>query len=461
MNPARAIWDFWVKPIRAERLAAFRIVIASVVLFDVLFSLLPSAEVWFGPMGPSLPELSESYSSVWWRWSLLPVDADMTTVYVMLALLAVCALFTSVGFLTRIASIAMWALLSSFFLRNWMMLNAADVLLRSATFYVAIAPSGAAWSIDNLIRSRIGWKPTGWVRPWSLRLIQIQLCIVYFFTGIEKLAPLQKWLNGETHSDWLSGQAVARSLHHVHLARFEWPSHIPWQVLAPMTWLTIAWEILFVVLICFRRTRYATLAFGVLLHAGIMLLMEVTHFSVTITAFYFAFVPVAVLMDIRGKATGDIERRRYRVYFDGMCPVCLKSRRTLERLDWLGRLQFIDIHNRAQCEGDLPDVSYADMLRRMYVKRPDGKWFGGFAAFRAIAAVIPLWWVTLPFLWLPGVGLIGRWVYDVIARNRFKWAKCDDEFCSLHLKLLAGKELDDEVIAQVIDLHQKRTKAKA
>ncbi len=149
---------------------------------------------------------------------------------------------------------------------------------------------------------------------------------------------------------------------------------------------------------------------------------------------------------------------RYIVFYDEMCPVCRRGRRMLERLDWRRLLTYADIHDRKFAEFALPGVTYADMLREMWVRRPDGKQFGGFKALRALAAVLPLTWLLVPFLWLPGANILGKRVYAFVARNRFRYAKCDDEFCSLHLKLLAGKEIDDDVIAEVVKLHEGRRK---
>jgi predicted DCC family thiol-disulfide oxidoreductase YuxK len=160
-----------------------------------------------------------------------------------------------------------------------------------------------------------------------------------------------------------------------------------------------------------------------------------------------------------GKATGSSKKRKYILFFDGMCPICKRSRRTVERLDWLGRVEYADIHDREYATGQLPEVSYADMLKEMYVKRPDGKHFGGFDAFRALAPVLPLTWPLIPFLWLPGARFFGTKIYKWVARNRYRYAKCDNEFCSLHLQLLAGKEVTDEVVQKVVDLHERYRKA--
>ncbi|MHC4840209.1 MAG: thiol-disulfide oxidoreductase DCC family protein [Planctomycetota bacterium] len=144
----------------------------------------------------------------------------------------------------------------------------------------------------------------------------------------------------------------------------------------------------------------------------------------------------------------------YRVYMDAHCPVCQRSRRSLARLDWLNKLEFFDVHNRERCKLDLPKVSYAEMLTRMYVKLPDGRYFNGFRGFRALANVIPVLWLFWPVLWLPGASWFGGKFYDFIARNRFRFSDCSDELCTLHMHLVSGKKLDDTTIQKVIELHR-------
>jgi predicted DCC family thiol-disulfide oxidoreductase YuxK len=482
---ALGFWNFWTQPIRAERAAAFRISIAAIVCLDTLFTLLPYATDWFGASGLYPPESYKTYTDQFWRWSLIePEWSDDTIVLALWALIG-CSALTAMGLFTRVASIGMWVLLMSFQLRNPIILNGGDLLLRAASFYVMIMPGGAAWSLDNLIRRKLlkpvqpGWSrklasmvfthpcmwgeawrgesSRGWMRPWSLRLTQIQLVVLYFFTGVDKLNGVD--VSNRVWGDWVGGSAVYRILNHGTISRFAVFGDLPWWLFAPMTWITLGWEIAFGLLVLWRPTRWYALAFGYVLHVGIFLTAEVTHFSWTTLAFYWLFIPAAVVMDMAGKATGSTEPRKYTVFYDGMCPICKKSRRTLEKLDWLGRLNYADIHDRKFADAELPTVTYADMLKQMYVKRPDGKFFGGFKAFRAIAAVLPLMWPIVPLLWLPGAAFIGTRLYRVIARNRFRWAKCDDEFCSLHLKLLAGHKLDEETIRKVVELHERHRAA--
>ena len=478
---AKTVIDFWIKPVRAEPMALFRICISLIVLLDTSITLLPYAADWYGVTGLYPPESIQHYVDSYKRWSLIPAAASDETVRLGLWALIVCAAASTFGLLTRFATVGMWALLVSFHMRNPLILNGGDILLRASTFYVMLMPGGAAWSFDNLIRRRLmqpvqpgvirkvlvlpfthlarwdetfrGEASTGWVRPWTLRLAQIQLAVVYFFTGIDKVRGVNPGKGG--YGDWVGGDAVGLALNHGTIARFEFLTGWPLWIFAPATWITLAWEVAFPLLVLWGRTRWYALSLGVLLHVGIFATMEVTHFSWTILSYYWLLIPAAVLIDMAGKATGSTEERINTVFYDGMCPVCKKSKRTLERLDWLGRLKYADIHDRQFAETELPDVTYADMLKQMYVKRPDGSYFGGYYAFRAMAPMLPLCWALVPFLWLPGAAFVGTRVYRFIAKNRFKYAKCDDEFRSLHLKLLAGNEVDDEVIAKVIALHEK------
>lgn len=478
----KAFWQFWSRPIRAEPAAAFRISISLVVLLDTLFTLIPMGADWFGARGLYTPGMFENYLRSWWRWSLLGPDWADSAVQAALWVLAGCALLSTLGLFTRVATVGMWALLVSFHMRNPYIVNGGDILLRTAAFLLMLMPAGAAWSLDNLVRRGLlrapglarrvialafthpalwaeswrGESSRGLIRPWSVRLAQVQLVVLYFFTGIDKV----RGVHGGELGDWVGGHAVFRALNHGTISRFAVFGDWPWWLFAPATWLTLAWEIAFPVLVLWKRTRWWALALGFALHVGIFLTMEVTHFSWTILSFYWLFVPAAVLMDMAGKATGSAERRQYTVFFDGMCPICKRSKRTIERLDWLGRFQFADIHDRTYAEAELPGVSYADMLKQMYVKRPDGSHFGGFEAFRAMAPLLPLCWPVVPLMWLPGARFLGSRIYNWVARNRFRYAKCDDEFCNLHLKLLAGNEVDEETIRKVVELHERYRKSK-
>ncbi|MCA8913413.1 MAG: HTTM domain-containing protein, partial [Planctomycetes bacterium] len=339
----KTVVDFWIKPVRAEPLAAFRICIALIVLIDTSFTLLPYATDWFGAHGLYPADSIKSFVNSYWRWSLLPPDASDTTVRLGLWALIAFAATSVLGLFTRVSTVGMWALLVSYQMRNPVILNGGDILLRASTFCLVLMPSGAAWRLDNLLRRKLmrpiqpalwrkllclplthvarweevfrGESSTGLVRPWSLRIAQIQLVIVYFYTGVDKVRGVQ--LNGSL-GDWVGGKAVGLALSHGTIARFGFLAGWPWWIFAPATWITLAWEIAFPVLVLWKRTRWYALSFGYVLHVGIFATMEVTHFSWTILSFYWLMIPGAVLIDMAGKATGSVEKRIYTVFYDGM-----------------------------------------------------------------------------------------------------------------------------------------------
>jgi predicted DCC family thiol-disulfide oxidoreductase YuxK len=120
---------------------------------------------------------------------------------------------------------------------------------------------------------------------------------------------------------------------------------------------------------------------------------------------------------------------RHTVLFDASCRLCGRSRRGIQRLDWLRRFRFVDANDHAAALADVPGVTHDDLLKRMHLVRSDGTILTGFEAFRAMAPSLPLAWPLVPFLWVPGVRWLGERIYDRIARNRYRFGSCPDDSC--------------------------------
>src|SRR5262249_39395263 len=84
-------WPWWTEPIRAERLAALRIGVAAVLLFDVLWNYLPLADDFFGRGSLGSPEIFAGNRAVSFRWSLLAGVPDRTWLLLALVTWAVAA----------------------------------------------------------------------------------------------------------------------------------------------------------------------------------------------------------------------------------------------------------------------------------------------------------------------------------------------------------------------------------
>lgn len=127
------------------------------------------------------------------------------------------------------------------------------------------------------------------------------------------------------------------------------------------------------------------------------------------------------------------------VLYDGQCVICNQTKRAISALDWLGRVTWLDVHDRAAVARVAPSLDRETALGQVHVLYPDGRLVGGFEGTRAMLRQVPL---GLP-LWLiaslPGVrGWLGPLVYRFIARHRYRINRlvgapvCDADSCRLH-----------------------------
>lgn len=274
---ARAWNDFWFKPTATTTLALVRIAYGVVLVswcawisFDLV--------AFFSASGVLPEAVNRPYA-----WSLLRVFSSDTALFVLFGVLVVAAVCVLVGFHTRLATIVAFVVLVSFERRNVLALNAADILLRVFGLYLAMAPAGAALSIDRWRRARDRFWTFPKCAPWALRLMQIQVSVLYLFTVWLKL-------RGET---WSDGTAVSYSLRVVEVTRFDIPA---WFAMSPVatnvaTYGTLAIETALALLIWNRRARPWVIGAGVALHLSVLAAIMVGLFSATVFVGYLAFTP--------------------------------------------------------------------------------------------------------------------------------------------------------------------------
>jgi len=118
------------------------------------------------------------------------------------------------------------------------------------------------------------------------------------------------------------------------------------------------------------------------------------------------------------------------VLFDGGCPICRRTVRTLRRIDWLDRLQFADATDPEIRDRIAPGLTDTAAMQQMNVVDGQGRRYGGYDAQLRIAREVPLLWPFSLTGWLPGVRQIGMAVYRFVAANRERRGHCTDELCS-------------------------------
>ncbi|MGL4555598.1 MAG: HTTM domain-containing protein, partial [Gemmataceae bacterium] len=173
------------------------------------------------------------------------------------------------------------------------LLNGGDSLFRNGLWFLLLSPAGAAWSVDAWLRGGKGGPVL--IEPWSVRLMQIQLALMYLFTGLTKLADVRPdpssgwwWPRG----DWLDGVALYWVLNDVALARWSYAqAPVPLAVCKLMTWGTLFFELTFWLLILIRPIRPLVVLAGLGLHLGILVTMEIGWFSQVSMCFYALFLP--------------------------------------------------------------------------------------------------------------------------------------------------------------------------
>lgn len=279
---AEVIWRFWSDPVRVERYALCRIAVALVGLGVVLESVWPYLDLYWSDAGLFPTEIARDIVDSTWRWSLLDLGLSSRLVASALTAALVALLF---GWQTRLATIVAWAAFLSFHTSSRWVLNGGDDVFLQSLFYLIFAPSGEAWSIDAWRRKeRVGSEVSerGRGAAWPLRLIQIQLVVIYFVTGLGKL--------GGPPFDWLVGDAVYWSLQDITLNRWSYSTvPIPFFLTQLATWGTLVFEIGFPAWILWAKTRRAVLLAGIGLHISIWILLEISWFSPAMLALYTVF----------------------------------------------------------------------------------------------------------------------------------------------------------------------------
>ncbi len=492
--PPSRFTRFWHEPVRAERLAVARILFALAIFTDQLFQYAPQLSTYFGPDGVAPAGINDGFLAMSWQWAILLFHTDdMAVVTTVFAVWTTAAFLMLLGWHTRLMTFLVWLGALCFLARNPNLKNGGDDTMQLAVFLLLISPCAVAPSLDRRRRlKRQGIDPdsapAAVIAPWPVRLFQLQLCVIYFTTGIAKLA-------GHT---WWDGTSVHYVLNDVTMSR--WPYAlvpIPIWITAPLTYMSVWFETLFPLLVLWPRTRKWTLWFGVLFHLGIYLMIEVGWFSFYTIAMYGVWIPDSWWQRYFGpgrRHDGSLDQAEniapgphdYRVYFDTLCPICRRSRAWLQRLDWGGRLIFRDIHDRESMNQEVPGVPYSRALKEIIVATPGWnaggrsqetgvggvlssvrrrlfgpKVLGGFPALRRLAWTLPPLWPVVPLLYIPLVPTVAKLIYRTIARNRYRLSACREGTCDLHLRALANANLDEteiqNIVAQVRAAKQSET----
>ena len=278
-------WEaFWYTPADSTLLGLLRMLTGLMLLYThAVWGL--ALDAFFGPtswLGPDLVRALQRQEFAYSFWWLVPPGWERAAWG---ASMVVLGLFT-VGLWTRLTSVLALLLAISFAHRVPAALFGLDQINVMLTLYLAIGPSGAALSVDRW-RARQRGGAEGPPAPsvganLALRLMQVHMCVIYFFAGLSKL-------QGPA---WWTGEAMWRAF-----ANLEYQSaDMTWLAWYPtlsnlLTLVAIVWELSFCVLVWKPLWKPLVLAGAVVLHVGIGACLGMWTFGLVMLIGCASFLP--------------------------------------------------------------------------------------------------------------------------------------------------------------------------
>lgn len=267
--------SFWFQPQPMYTLGVVRMAFGALAILWGLW-LLPMRDGLLDANGVTPTQPSTAHA-----WGLFAVWNTNGAMLIGIVVLVLAAFALLVGWHSRLAAILVFILIMSFERRIPLAFNSGDALVRIEALFIAISPCGAALSLDQRRTTGSFWSAQ--TRPnWPIRLLQVQLSIIY-------IAAAQVKLSGEP---WLHGTAVSYVLRLEDMQRVIAPEWFATNALAMnmLTWGTIAVELAVGILVWFPRFRPWVLAAGVLMHLLIDAYVQVGIFSYAMLVMYFAWL---------------------------------------------------------------------------------------------------------------------------------------------------------------------------
>lgn len=299
---AVAGWNrFWFTPADPATLGLLRICAGLMLLYTHAVWTL-ELEAFFGadgfiPVGSAEAFYQAVGSSRAYAPSYLWYVSAPTTLWTLhIAGLVVLTMFT-VGLFSRVTSVLSFVIALSYVNRVPGALFGLDQINVMLATYLMLGPCGAAYSLDRLRAARRAGGPLPPAAPSTaanvaVRLVQLHMCIIYFFAGLGKLQGDTWW-----HGDALWGAAANLEYQTVDLT---WLADHP-LLTAFLTQATAYWELFFCVLVWPRLLRPLVLFIALPLHLSIGICMGLMTFGLVMPIALISFVSPSLVRRLFGE----------------------------------------------------------------------------------------------------------------------------------------------------------------
>lgn len=279
-------WNrFWFTPTDPATLSLIRVLAGAMLLYTHLVWTI-GLDDFFGPSGWLSAEAVRSYQGdTPFIWSYLWLLESRAALWIAHAAALVVFALLMLGVYTRVVSVLAYLITVAYVNRVPGSLFGLDQINGLLAMYLMLGPSGARYSLDRWFAKRATPKLPD-VSPSiganiAIRLIQLHMCVIYFFAGISKLQG----------PSWWNGSALWGAVGNLEYQSIDmtWLAHWP-LIVAGMTHITILWELTYSALIWPKLTRPIVLALAIPLHLGIGLFLGMPTFGTIMLVGNLAFV---------------------------------------------------------------------------------------------------------------------------------------------------------------------------
>ena len=240
---------------------------------------------------------------IWSRWGgelILCRDIRLIAILFSSAFFIVTGLMC-VGLWTRASTMGTFILLSIRFATHQPSQHHHTFLLLISTLFIVLTPCGRSYSLDRWLALRRALKSGSPPPPetgnlWGLRLIAIQLSMIYFWTACAKL-----------YWGFLSGAGMELLVYNYY-AGYDYASIPGFSALcfiAAITTVTLEFSLAFGLYI--PKLRKYLMPAGIVLHILFYVLLPIRTFTLTMILLYLAFIPAASVHRFIDNMHGDYQ----------------------------------------------------------------------------------------------------------------------------------------------------------
>jgi hypothetical protein len=378
-----------------------------------------------------------AYAKGYQGWSIWYHVTDPTWMMVIHSGVLIMMFLFTIGFCTRVTAILSWLGALSYIQRSPVTVFGMDAMMNILIFYLMIAPSGAALSVDRLIARY--WATRRALRRHSpvpmnlqpeprvsanlaLRLLQVHFCFIYLASGLSKLQG-QAWWTGNAVWGTMAVyeySPMAMAPYHallVFLSKHRWL----WEaVMSGGVAFTLMTEISLPFLIWNRKLRWVMITMAIMLHTGIAMVMGLRTFSLIMLIMLMAFVPEETVQALVKRLGRGLSR--FRLGINDHLRGQVRAASIIRAFDAWDQVEILDHASArkppqveetgASAKAHLPAHLRVDPApspgERLELVTPEGQILTGYELFerltRSVRPLSPFALVT----WIPGMASLGR-----------------------------------------------------